>query len=148
VFVVDTDVFIYAAESSFAEHVRCRELVERWRLQPGAWFTTWSILYEFLRVVTHPRVFRNPWPVADAWHFVEGILAAPALAVLVATERHAAVAARVLAEVPHVAGNLLHDAHTAILMREHGIRTIYTRDTDFHRFPSIDVRDPVTEGNS
>jgi predicted nucleic acid-binding protein len=34
------------------------------------------------------------------------------------------------------------DAHTAILMREHG-RTIYTRDTDFHRFPFLDVIDPL-----
>jgi predicted nucleic acid-binding protein len=29
----------------------------------------------------------------------------------------------------------MHDAHTAVLMREHGIRTIFTRDSDFHRFP-------------
>jgi predicted nucleic acid-binding protein len=27
-------------------------------------------------------------------------------------------------------------------MREHGISVIYTRDSDFHRFPSLEVRDP------
>jgi hypothetical protein len=32
-------------------------------------------------------------------------------------------------------------SHTAILMREHGIREIYTRDTDFHRFPFLRVVD-------
>ena len=37
----------------------------------------------------------------------------------------------------------MHDAHTAILMREHGIRTIYTRDADFHRFPFIEPIDPA-----
>jgi hypothetical protein len=42
-----------------------------------------------------------------------------------------------------VAGNLLHDAHTAILMREHGIRQICTRDTDFHQFAFLEVIDPV-----
>lgn len=26
---------------------------------------------------------------------------------------------------------------------EHGIRRIYTRDTDFHRFPFLDVIDPL-----
>ena len=44
----------------------------------------------------------------------------------------------------HLAGNLLHDSYTAILMREHGIRRICTRDTDFHRFPFLEVIDPLT----
>jgi predicted nucleic acid-binding protein len=54
------------------------------------------------------------------------------------------VAGQVLAELPHLAGNILHDSHTAILMREHGIRRICTRDTDFHRFPFLEVIDPLT----
>ena len=41
------------------------------------------------------------------------------------------------------AGNLLHDAHTAILMREHGIRRICTRDTDFNQFTFLEVIDPL-----
>jgi predicted nucleic acid-binding protein len=28
-------------------------------------------------------------------------------------------------------------------MREHGIGRIYTRDTDFHRFPFVEVVDPL-----
>ena len=44
---------------------------------------------------------------------------------------------------PLPAGNLFQDAHTAILMREHGIRRGCTRDTDFHRFPFLDVIDPL-----
>jgi predicted nucleic acid-binding protein len=53
------------------------------------------------------------------------------------------VAQQVLAEIPHLAGNLLHDAHTAIIMREHGIRQICTRDADFHRFAFLEVIDPM-----
>ena len=37
-----------------------------------------------------------------------------------------------------------NDAHTAALMREHGVRVVYTRHADFHRFPGIEVRDPLT----
>src|SRR5262249_43589712 len=51
------------------------------------------------------------------------------LSVLVPTDRQADVAEEVILELPHLAGNLLHDAHTAILMREHGIGRICTRDT-------------------
>ena len=98
---------------------------------------------EFLRVTTHPRVMRRPWSAPAAWEFVTGLLASPGLAVLVPTERHADVAGEVILELPHLAGNLLHDAHTAILMREHGIGRICTRDTDFNRFPFVEVIDPV-----
>jgi len=62
---------------------------------------------------------------------------------LVATSRHANVAAQVIVEMPDLAANLMHDAHTAILMREHGVRRICTRDTDFHRFAFLEVVDPV-----
>jgi uncharacterized protein len=85
---------------------------------------------------------RVPWTAPAAWDFIVALLASPGLDVLVPTPRHAVVAGQVLSEVPDLAGNLLHDAHTAILMREHGIRRVCTRDTDFHRFPFLEVIDP------
>jgi len=63
--------------------------------------------------------------------------------VLLPTNRHRELLSQLTAEVPHLAGNILHDVHTAVLMREHGIREICTRDTDFHRFPFVKVIDPV-----
>ena len=122
-------------------HSEARAWVEGRRRQPDVWCVTWSILYEFLRVATHPRVMRKPWRAAEAMEFVSTLLASPSLHVLAATDRHAAVAARVMAELPWLTGNLMHDAHTAILMREHGIRRICTRDANFHRFPFVEAVD-------
>lgn len=59
------------------------------------------------------------------------------------TERHAQVLADVVTEVSGLSGNIIHDAQTAVLMREHGIRRICTRDTDFHRFPFLEPVDPL-----
>ena len=72
-------------------------------------------------------------------------MASPGLGMLVPTERHRAVAAEVIEAVPHLSGNLVHDAQTAVLMREHGIRRVYTRDTDFHRFPFLEPIDPLSQ---
>ncbi len=143
-FVVDTNVLVYAADERAAEHDRCRGLLESWRSQSSAWYLTWGVCYEFLRVVTHPRVFRRPWSVRDAHQFLAAVLESPGLGMLSPTHRHAAVLRTVIDQVPLLAGNLVHDATTAVLMREHGIRRICTRDTDFHRFPFVEPIDPMT----
>lgn len=142
-FVVDTNILVYAADKDSPFHSRCHELLEEWRGQASPWYLTWGILYEFLRVITHPRVFRKPWYVIKAWEYVYAILSSPALGILVAGENHADMASEVIKRMPFLSGNLLHDAQTAILMQEHGIKTIYTRDTDFHRFPFLEPIDPV-----
>ncbi len=142
-FVVDTNVLIYAADQDSEFHEPCRAQLELWRRQSSPWYLTWSICHEFLRVSTHPRVFQKPFAANSAWAFLEAVLAAPSASLLLATDRHAKVLAATLAELPHLRGNILHDAHTAVLMREHGITRIVTRDTDFHKFKFLEVVDPI-----
>ena len=144
-FVVDTNILLYAVDRDSPDHAPCRKRLDTWRHQTSPWHLTWGIVYEFLRVATHPNVFRKPFSLEEAWSFVEATLASPSISMLLATERHNQVAAEVFSELPDVHGNLVFDAHTAILMREHGIKTIYTRDTDFNRFPFVDVVDPLQE---
>ncbi|MGA7304635.1 MAG: TA system VapC family ribonuclease toxin [Rhodothermales bacterium] len=144
-FVVDTNVLLYAADRAAPEHEKCHRHLQAWRERTAPWYLTWGIVYEFLRVATHPRVLKSPWSTGEAWNFVEALLAAPGADVLKETDRHREVVAEVLRELPDLRGNILFDARTAILMREHGIKTIYTRDTDFNRFPFLEVVDPVSD---
>jgi len=141
--VVDTNVFIYSLNRACDEHAVCRAHLERWRSQTTPWYSTWGILYEVLRVASHPRVFRKPLAVDAIWKFIAGVMASPSFSVLVEGPRHAEVVHSTLQEIEGIRGNLLHDTHTAVLMREHGISRIYTRDTDFHRFPFLEVVDPL-----
>jgi len=143
VFVVDTNILVYAADRHAIEHAECRKLLSAWRLQSTVWHLTWGIVYEFIRISTHPRVFHNPFSLANAWAFIQAVLSSPSLSMLVETERHSTVVTEVFNQIPAISGNLVFDAHTAILMKEHGVKTIYTRDTDFHRFPFLTVVDPL-----
>ena len=142
-YVVDTNVLVYAVSPAAAEHDQCRLALERWRRGATPWFLTWSIVYEFLRVTTHPRVLARPLRAAQALDVVDALFESRSLQVLVATPRHPQILASVVAEVPLLSGNLVHDAHIATLMREHGIRSIVTRDVAFHRFPFLEVVDPL-----
>ncbi len=141
--VVDTNILLYAADNDSDFHVPCRRLLEDLREDPVPSYLSWSICYEFLRVSTHPRVFRSPWNTGFAWSFIESILAGPGFAVLTETSRHQAILQQTLAELPGLRGNILHDVHTAVIMRENGINQIYTRDTDFARFPFLTIIDPL-----
>jgi uncharacterized protein len=145
VLAIDTNIFVYAADKHSQFHRACNAWLNRRRLQSSAWYLTWPIVYEFLRVATHPRIMRRPWSAPKAWEFVTALLASPGISVLVPTPRHADVADEVISEFPDLAANILHDAHTAILMREHGIKQICTRDTDFSRFPFLEIVDPLRQ---
>ena len=144
-FVVDTNILVYAADPDAPEADQCFALLENWTRLSSAWFTTWGICYEFMRVATHQNVFRSPWSAAHAWSFLSELLLSPGLSVLTPTGRHSAVLAQTLEELPEISGNRMHDLHIAVLMREHGIRRIYTRDRDFRSFPFLEPVDPVKQ---
>lgn len=140
---VDTNVLVYAADEDAEAHPACRQRLNQWRADPTPTFLTWNVCYEFLRVSTHTRVLRSPWHPNDAWRFLRVLLDSPGFALLRPTERHQAVLAQTLSEFPDVRGNLMHDLHTAVVMREHGVSRVCTRDTHFHRFPFLEVIDPL-----
>ena len=142
-FVTDTNILVSAAEVGRPEHSACRQLLDGARIGREPWHVTWSIVYEFLSVITHHRSLEHPWSISKAWEFVTALLESPGLTVLTQTPRHAEIAAQLARETPGLRGSLLHDAHIAAVMREHGIRRIYTRDMHFHHFPFLEVIDPL-----
>lgn len=75
--------------------------------------------------------------------FLDALHASPSLSVLLPTSRHSELLRGIVEDLSDIRGNLVHDLHTAVLMREHGISRVYTRDTDFHRFPFLAVVDPL-----
>ena len=141
----DTNVLVYAANKASPFHLPCRRRLGDALRDPSPAFLTWSVCYEFLRVTTHPRVLQSPWRPREACRFIADLLASTGFEVLVATPRHRTVLAQTISEVSDLRGNLMHDLHTAVLMREHGISRICTRDAHFRRFPFLTVVDPLGE---
>ena len=136
---VDTNILIYAHrgetelhEAAVSRLVALAEGAEKWALPVFC-------VTEFLRVVTHPRVFNPASGVDRATGFIESIVAAPScevvrpgpefLEILVDTARRTQSRA-----------NLMFDAQIAALCREHGIDTVLTNDRDFERFEPLQVR--------
>ena len=138
---VDTNVLIYAEMTTSQHHAAARELLRGLAEDARPWAIPWPCVYEYLRVVTHPRVYHPPAPLRVALADLRAIIASPSLVLLSETSRHADVMASVL-EASGVAGNLIHDAHIAALCLEHGVSELLTGDRDFSRFPSLRVSHP------
>lgn len=145
-FVVDTNILVHAADSDSPYFRPCRDAIERWRKGSTSWFITWGICFEFLRLVTHREVLHQPQTLGTAWAWLDALLESPTLAVLTPSSRYRRVAAEVFSEYPMLSGNVMHDLETVILMREHGVSTICTRDRGFRRFKFLKAIDPVDEG--
>ena len=47
-----------------------------------------------------------------------------------------------LSKPPDLRGSVMHNVHTAVLMREHGVSHICTRSAVFRRSPFLTVLDP------
>jgi toxin-antitoxin system PIN domain toxin len=138
---LDTNVLVQAEILNSPFHAIARKLLTQLANGRAPWAIPWPCIYEFLRVVTHPRVFHPPMPCAAALQDVQRILASPSLVVLGETTRHAEVMAAIV-EASGAAGNLLHDAHIAALCVEHGVSELVTGDRDFARFPEIETFNP------
>ena len=142
-FAVDTNLLIYAVNRDFPGRRRMRSLLDTWSTSNEEWYATWSVVYEFMRVSTHPTVFAHPLTFAQAWSFIESLRMSPSFDFLVETGRHAEVIRDLTREYPHISGNRLHDLHIAALMREHGIVEIRTADIGFHQFKFLRVVNPL-----
>jgi len=138
---IDTNVLIYGEITTSAYHKTAFNILTE--LSEGAtpWAIPWPCIYEFLRVVTHPRVYHPPVPMTVALQDLQLLLQAPTLQLLSETSRHTEIMSKVL-EASGVTGNLVHDAHIAALCIEHGISEFISGDRDFARFSSLKVTNP------
>lgn len=138
---IDTNVLVYSEVVTSAFHEPARALITRLAEGGEPWAIPWPCVYEFLRVVTHPRVYRPPMPLELARRDLGAILGSPSVVLLGPTDRHRAVLDALL-DASGVTGNLLFDAQIAALCIEHGVSELLSGDRDFAIFRSLRWTNP------
>jgi hypothetical protein len=99
------------------------------------------VLSGFLRVVTHPRVFRDPSLLKDALAFVSQVRDQPHRVPVAPGPRHWRIFMDLVRETG-AKGNLVPDAYLAAMAIESGSEWV-TTDRDFARFPNLRWRHPL-----
>lgn len=142
-FAVDTNILIYGHFPGYPQHRKARDFCQRLLSEKPDWCLGWQVVYEYLRITTHPSVHLAPLSLAQALDDLEPYLAAPACHLLLPTPQHKPVLHAVVAEQPTARGNFVHDVHYAALLREHGVKRIYSADSDYRKFAFLEVVDPT-----
>jgi len=139
---IDTNILVYSHREDSPWHDTAYAAMVDLAEGRRAWAIPWPCIHEFLAIVTHPRIFSPPTPLAAAIDQVEAWLEAPGLVLLTETEGYW-IQFRKIIEVGRVSGGPIHDARIAALCNLHGVGELWTADRDFSRFPELDVRNPL-----
>lgn len=135
---VDTNVLIYAHRGEVPLHAVALAKLRSVAEDGLPWALPVFCIGEFVRVVTHARVFSPPTELEVAFDFLERLLASPGARLLVPSASFASVFGKTCRQAG-ARGNLAFDAQIVALCREQGVDRILTEDRDFARFPEIEA---------
>jgi toxin-antitoxin system PIN domain toxin len=140
-FAVDVNVLLYASDEANPFSRRAAHFLIDRAAGGEIFCLAWTTVMGYLRLSTHPTVFTNPLTPEEAMRNMEALLGRPHVRLLAEEEGFWDVY-RHIAKPLAIRGNLVPDAHLAALLRQHGVRTLYTNDSDFRKFDFLDVRNP------
>ena len=104
--------------------------------------TPWAVpvfcIGEFIRVVTHRRIFRLPSTLEQALGALDGLGQSPSIRILYPSETYYPLLKHAVLE-GRTTGNIVFDAQIAAVCREHGVGRILTEDRDFARFAALEI---------
>lgn len=140
--VPDVNLLVCAYDSSSPHHTAAA----------GWWTTCMSgneevglpsvVIFGFIRICTHPKVFLNPLTITEASQRVQAWLARPQARIIDPSPHHVTDALRLL-ENTGIGGNLTTDAQiAALVLQEKAV--LHSSGTDFLRFPGLRWHNPLT----
>ncbi len=139
---VDSNILVYSMREDSPWHQAAQVCLRRLAEGGSIWSIAWPCVHEFLAVVTHPRIYKPPTPLADAILQVDYWRESATLRLLGEDEGYWPHLKSILV-AGKATGPLVHDAQIAAICRACGVTEIWTADRDYSRFPGILVRNPL-----
>jgi toxin-antitoxin system PIN domain toxin len=133
---IDTNILVYAHREELPLHRKARARLVRLAEGLEPWALPVFCIGEFLRVVTHPKLFDPPSTLHQAVQALGNLLESPSVVLLNPEQSFWPILAEI-AKNADAKGNILYDAQIVAVCREHGVREILSEDRDFSRFEGI-----------
>jgi toxin-antitoxin system PIN domain toxin len=140
-FFCDVNVLLYASDSSSPVHEAARDFLQQAASGGDLFCLGWPTVMSYLRIATHPGIFSSPLTPAETLRNINALVALPHVHLLAEKNSFLETYREITNGFP-MRGNLVPDAHLVALLKQHNVRMLYTRNSDFRRFLFLEIRDP------
>ena len=137
---IDANILVYASNQADPVHAQAGRLLQVLAAGPDLLYLFWPVVVGYLRIVSHSAILSRPLSPRDAAGNVESLLSRGHVRALGEGEGFWELFRATSRD--QARGNDVPDAHLVTLMRQHGVRRIYSRDAGLRRFADIEVVDP------
>jgi uncharacterized protein len=141
VILPDVNLLLYAHDESSPFHGPAADWCRLAMNGPAPVMMLPAVVFGFVRISTHPRVFVHPMTVGEAGAAVRSWLDRPHVRLVDMIEEDVRAALELLGAMG-TAGNLTMDAQIAALALRLDAE-VHTTDLDFGRFPRVRFRNPL-----
>ena len=131
----DVNILVYAYRDDFSEHLFYRQWLTELLNSHCSFAVSDTIFKGFLRIVTHPKIFKTPSSFEQAEEFVDVLRSHPGAVPIIPDENHWKIFTRLCRE-NQATGNLIPDAYIAALAIGSGC-SLATADRGFKRFKGL-----------
>lgn len=139
---VDTNILVYAHREDSPWHEPAITRVTTLANSGAPWAIAWSGIHEFLAIVTHPRIYDPPTPLATAIEAIRAWQTSPGLRLLGEGPGYFETLAQ-QALAGKIKGPKIHDARIASICLHHGAKKLWSADRDFTSFPDLACENPL-----
>jgi len=139
----DVNILVYAHDETSKDHAAARQWWEDQLNGSRMISLSWVVVLGFIRLLTNPRIFQNPYAPSEILRIVGGWMEQPHVRIVHPPEAHFKRLAKLIEHVG-TAGNLTTDAHLAAIAIERGL-ILHSTDADFTRFAGLKWRNPLKD---
>ncbi|RKX75081.1 MAG: VapC toxin family PIN domain ribonuclease [Spirochaetes bacterium] len=140
---VDTNILVYSHREDSMFFHKAYSVVKELAESGKDWAIPWPCIYEFLAIVTHPRIYNPPTPLTDAVIQVDCWIECPTLYLIGESGVDHWKNFSKLLESTHIRGAQVHDARIVSICLAHKVDSLWTADRDFSRFPQLNIENPL-----
>lgn len=133
--LLDVNILVTAHREDADDHPEIHSWLETALSEPAGVAVSDLVLSGFLRVVTHPKIFKTPTPLAEALSFLSDFRSRSAVHIVRPGLSHWSIFID-LCRNADARGNLVPDAFHAALAIEYGLEWV-TLDRGFSRYPGL-----------